>query len=287
MLISWMACHWWREPWPCWQIHKSHLCLPPNKEVSTSRGIHTEPISNIFIYIYPLQTSSLFLMWATKERWWEWYMTWIEANRLGIIRHCPWQCWQVMGGSPLSTCLPSPSTPSGHRLLNVKAILLPTPSPNAHFSGQWGCDLGAVTKLQPVDQSNLGIIQPFNKGIAMQLIARTYCISLSLVNLMPSHPRSVCFSEMLQLLNCFQITQQSCQMANKTCRPSLIILAINIDKPGFFFLSDLRGGCVSSRVKNLIFWSIQKGTFNLSSYGRERELVTQELFQAVYNLISE
>lgn len=66
----------------------------------------------------------------------------------------------------------------------------------------------------------------------------------------------------------------------------MIISAINIDR------ADLFGricvvGCVSNRVKNLIFWSIQKATYNLSSYGGERELVTPELFQAVYNLISD
>lgn len=52
MLISWMAYHWWREPRPCWQLHKSHLCLQPNKKVCTGKWIHTEPIFNIFIYIY-------------------------------------------------------------------------------------------------------------------------------------------------------------------------------------------------------------------------------------------
>lgn len=72
----------------------------------------------------------------------------------------------------------------------------------------------------------------------------------------------------------------------KHANPSLIILGINIDKPDIF-LSDLCGGCVSNRVKNLIFWSIQKATYSASSYDRERELVTQELFQAVYNLISD
>lgn len=65
----------------------------------------------------------------------------------------------------------------------------------------------------------------------------------------------------------------------------MIILAINIDKPDFV-MSDLCRGCISNRVKNLIFWSIQKATCNLSRYGREKELVTEELFQAVYNVIS-
>lgn len=51
-------------------------------------------------------------------------------------------------------------------------------------------------------------------------------------------------------------------------------------------MSDLCRGCISNRVKNLIFWSIQKATCNLSRYGRETELVTEELFQAVYNVIS-
>lgn len=52
-------------------------------------------------------------------------------------------------------------------------------------------------------------------------------------------------------------------------------------------MSDLCGGCFSNRLKDLIFWSIQKATYDSSGYGRERELVTQELFQAVYSLISD
>lgn len=60
----------------------------------------------------------------------------------------------------------------------------------------------------------------------------------------------------------------------------MIVLAINIDKA--FFLSDM---CIANRAKDLIFWSIQKASYALSSYGAE--LVTQELFQAVYSLISD
>lgn len=126
----------------------------------------------------------------------------------------------------------------------------------------------------------------FNKGIAIQLIARTYWISLSLINLLPSHP-TVFVSP-----KCYN-SKIACKLPNGAARwlikhagPSLIILAINIDKPVFLFFF-VGCECVSNRVKNQMFWSIQKASYNLSSYGRERELVTQELFQAVYNLISD
>lgn len=43
--------------------------------------------------------------------------------------------------------------------------------------------MGAVTKRRPVNQSNLGIIQPFHEGIATPLIARTYyTVSLCLAS---------------------------------------------------------------------------------------------------------
>lgn len=48
-------------------------------------------------------------------------------------------------------------------------------------------------------------------------------------------------------------------------------------------------GCVSNRVKNLIFWSIQKATFDLSSYGwRERISHTRAIpgcLQFDFNLV--
>lgn len=57
---------------------------------------------------------------------------------------------------------------------------------------------------------------------------------------------------------------------------SLLILASNT----FGYVC----GSVSNRVK---FWSLQKAIYNLSPYGSARGRVTQELFQAVYNLISD
>lgn len=98
---------------------------------------------------------------------------------------------------------------------------------------------------------------------------------------MPSHhPHSVspkCYNSKIA----FKLLNRAARWLIKNAGLSLIILAIDIDHADFFLFLFVRfawGICLHS---------IPKATYNLSSYGRERDLVTQELFQAVYNLILE
>lgn len=80
---------------------------------------------------------------------------WIAANSLGIIGHCPWQCWQVMGVSPPSTCLSwAPPLCLGHRLLNIY-IYIKKPYCCQHrvlMHAPVGTQV-VIWKLKPVNQS--------------------------------------------------------------------------------------------------------------------------------------
>lgn len=117
MLISRMACHWWREsPGPAGTFTICH------QTKRSARVMNPYQVNFQHIYLRASPPRPRLPIWYGPQREvMAWWMTWIAANRLEIIRHCPWQCWQVMGGSPPSACLLSPSALSRHRLLNVKA----------------------------------------------------------------------------------------------------------------------------------------------------------------------
>lgn len=69
ILISWMDCQWWKEPWSCWQVHKSQSLLQPNKKEFLSNWIRTEPIVWFFNPAPPPKKNLIFLLWDTKRRW--------------------------------------------------------------------------------------------------------------------------------------------------------------------------------------------------------------------------
>lgn len=146
MLISSMERHWWGAPWSCWQMHKSHIHLPPNKE---QRNPHWAHFWHIYVHV-PVP-SSLHPSLRCGHK----------AKVMGMIDDMNAKHWTGDNrASPCGTMLTSdrsrpvclhvlsPCTWSGP-ILKCKVRSQP--------SGQWDNDIGAITRLRLINQSALGI----------------------------------------------------------------------------------------------------------------------------------